>query len=61
MDSSCCFLGISESMDAEISPFGLRSLCIEPGYFRTKLIDAANRALYVNRIEGEIVSRPSTP
>ncbi|EIM80692.1 NAD-P-binding protein [Stereum hirsutum FP-91666 SS1] len=50
--------GISESMDAEISPFGLRSLCIEPGYFRTKLIDAANRAPYVSRIEDyqEIIS-----
>lgn len=39
-------------MDIEISPFGLRSICIEPGYYRTKLIDPNNRAPYVNRIEG---------
>ncbi|EIM80691.1 NAD-P-binding protein [Stereum hirsutum FP-91666 SS1] len=42
---------ISESMDVELSPFGLRSLCIEPGYFRTKAVDPANRAPYVNHIE----------
>ncbi|KAI0651295.1 NAD-P-binding protein [Trametes meyenii] len=43
--------GLSESLDAEITPFGLRSICIEPGYFRTKLISAGNRAPYENRIE----------
>lgn len=58
---SRCFLGISESMDVELSPFGLRSLCIEPGYFRTKAVDPANRAPYVNRIEGETNSCPSVP
>ncbi|OJT06431.1 hypothetical protein TRAPUB_2706 [Trametes pubescens] len=30
-------------MDAEIAPFGLRSICIEPGYFRTKFISEGNR------------------
>ncbi|KAF8918441.1 NAD-P-binding protein [Mucidula mucida] len=43
--------GISETMDMEISPLGLRSINIEPGYFRSKLIDPNNRQLYENRIE----------
>ncbi|KAI0634953.1 NAD-P-binding protein [Trametes polyzona] len=43
--------GLSESMDAEITPFGLRSICIEPGYFRTKFISEGNRVPYVNKIE----------
>lgn len=38
-------------MDMEISPFGLRSVNIEPGYFRSKLIDPNNRQLYENKIE----------
>lgn len=44
--------GISESMNIEVSPFGIHSICIEPGYFRTKAGDPNNRAPYVNRIEG---------
>ncbi|KAI0819476.1 NAD-P-binding protein [Trametes gibbosa] len=43
--------GLSESMDAETAPFGVRSICIEPGYFRTKFISDGNRTLYENRIE----------
>ncbi|PBK59326.1 NAD-P-binding protein [Armillaria solidipes] len=43
--------GISESMDMEVSPFGIRSINIEPGYFRTRFIDPNNRSPYVNRIE----------
>jgi NAD(P)-dependent dehydrogenase (short-subunit alcohol dehydrogenase family) len=37
-------------MDAEIAPFGLRSICLEPGYFRTALITPGHRAPYENRI-----------
>jgi NAD(P)-dependent dehydrogenase (short-subunit alcohol dehydrogenase family) len=36
----------------EIQPFGLRSICIEPGYFRTNLIAPDNRKPYVNKIKG---------
>ncbi|KAL1938830.1 hypothetical protein VTO73DRAFT_11210 [Trametes versicolor] len=43
--------GLSESLDAEIAPFGLRSICIEPGYFRTKFISEGNRVPYDNKIE----------
>ncbi len=43
--------GIAETMDMEISPFGLRSINIEPGYFRSKFIDANNRRPYDNAIE----------
>lgn len=45
--------GLSESLDAEIAPFGLRSICIEPGYFRTKFISEGNRVPYDNKIEGK--------
>lgn len=41
--------GLSETLDIEISPFGLRSICIEPGYFRSQFI--GNRVPYNNRIE----------
>ncbi|KAF9032266.1 NAD-P-binding protein [Hymenopellis radicata] len=43
--------GIAETMDMEISPFGLRSINIEAGYFRSKLIDPNNRRPYENTIE----------
>lgn len=42
--------GIAETMHAEIAPLGLRSLVIEPGYFRTDFLTADNRAPYVSRI-----------
>ncbi|KAG7451856.1 NAD-P-binding protein [Guyanagaster necrorhizus] len=43
--------GISESMDMEVSPLGIRSINIEPGYFQTKIVDPNNRSPYVDRIE----------
>ncbi|KZV99687.1 NAD(P)-binding protein [Exidia glandulosa HHB12029] len=42
--------GLSESLDDEIAPFGVRSICIEPGFFRTELIADGNRAPYESRI-----------
>lgn len=42
--------GISETMDIEVAPLGLRSINIEPGYFRSKLIDPNNRTIYHNTI-----------
>ncbi|KAF8303310.1 NAD(P)-binding protein [Clavulina sp. PMI_390] len=41
---------ISESLHAEISPLGLRSVCLEPGGFRTSFLQAGNRTSYVSRI-----------
>ncbi|TFK39239.1 hypothetical protein BDQ12DRAFT_604317, partial [Crucibulum laeve] len=42
--------GISESLDAEISPLGLRSICIDFGYFRTSFLSADQRSPPVARI-----------
>ncbi|KAJ7140589.1 hypothetical protein C8R43DRAFT_1109532 [Mycena crocata] len=43
--------GISESLHLEIAPLGLRSTCIDLGYFRTTFLDPAHRAPYVPRID----------
>lgn len=45
-------------MDAEIAPLGLRSICIEPGYFRTKFISEGNRVPYRNKIGGKCPQFP---
>ncbi|KDR71144.1 hypothetical protein GALMADRAFT_144209 [Galerina marginata CBS 339.88] len=42
--------GISETLHDEISPLGLRSVCIDPGYFRTAFLQSDQRAPQVSRI-----------
>ncbi|KAJ7465914.1 hypothetical protein FB451DRAFT_1261318 [Mycena latifolia] len=42
--------GISETLHAELAPLGLRSTCIDFGYFRTTFLDPAHRMPYVPRI-----------
>ncbi|CAL1706818.1 unnamed protein product [Somion occarium] len=42
--------GLSESLHEEISPLGLRSICFEPGYFRTRLLTTDNRGPDKTRI-----------
>ena len=44
----CCnlYLGISVGLDEEISPFGLRSIIIEPGYFQTEIASPGKKAEY---------------
>ncbi|KAG8910060.1 hypothetical protein FRC02_007407, partial [Tulasnella sp. 418] len=42
--------GITESLALELEPFGIRALCIEPGYFRTAFLKDGNRGAYVSRI-----------
>ncbi|KAI0039301.1 hypothetical protein FA95DRAFT_1599880, partial [Auriscalpium vulgare] len=42
---------IAETLDRELAPLGLRSVCVEPGYFRTAVFADGNRAPYVSRIE----------
>ncbi|KAF9525424.1 hypothetical protein CPB83DRAFT_943586 [Crepidotus variabilis] len=42
--------GISSSLHAEISPLGLRSVCVELGYFRTALLDGDQRTPAISRI-----------
>ena len=44
-------LGLSESLDQEIQPLGLRCHCIEPGYFRTTNLAADRRRPYIHRID----------
>ncbi|TRM59859.1 hypothetical protein BD626DRAFT_461923 [Schizophyllum amplum] len=43
--------GINESLHAEISPLGLRSVCFDFGYFRTSFLTPDHRSLYESRIE----------
>lgn len=42
--------GIAESLEHEISPLGLRSVYLEPGYFRTSFLNSGNRSAYTSRI-----------
>ncbi|KAI0041215.1 short chain dehydrogenase [Auriscalpium vulgare] len=41
---------LAEALHHEIAPLGLRSVCVEPGYFRTAFLTDGNRAPYVSRI-----------
>jgi NAD(P)-dependent dehydrogenase (short-subunit alcohol dehydrogenase family) len=36
---------MSESLSAEVAPFGIRVVCIEPGYYETALVDTVDSAL----------------
>ncbi|KAF8518540.1 hypothetical protein BU17DRAFT_48584 [Hysterangium stoloniferum] len=42
---------LSETLHMEISPLGLRSICFEPGYFRTAFLTGDHRSPYEPRIE----------
>ncbi|KAJ2921724.1 hypothetical protein H1R20_g15370, partial [Candolleomyces eurysporus] len=42
--------GISETLNDEISPLGLRSVCIDLGYFRTSFLGGTQRGPPVSRI-----------
>jgi NAD(P)-dependent dehydrogenase (short-subunit alcohol dehydrogenase family) len=42
--------GISEALAAELSPFGIQSMVVEPGVFRTDFLDARSIQLPENRI-----------
>ncbi len=42
--------GLNKNLHAEISPLGLRSTCIEPGYFRTNLLTTNNFKPFTSRI-----------
>jgi len=44
------YIGISETLHDEISPLGLRSVCVDFGYFRTSFLEAEQRAPKVSRI-----------
>ncbi|KAF8996335.1 short chain dehydrogenase [Cyathus striatus] len=42
--------GVSETLHDEISPLGLRSVCVDFGYFRTSFLESDQRAPAVSRI-----------
>ncbi|KAK0194698.1 hypothetical protein F5146DRAFT_1135449 [Armillaria mellea] len=43
--------GISETLHVEVSPLGLRSICIDFGYFCTSFLTGDHRKLYVTKID----------
>ncbi|PBK86434.1 NAD(P)-binding protein [Armillaria gallica] len=43
--------GISETLHVEVSPLGLRSICIDFGYFRTSFLTGDHRKPYVAKID----------
>jgi hypothetical protein len=45
-----CDVALSELLDLEVRHLGIRSVCVEPGYFRSNLISAGHRAPYVGGI-----------
>jgi len=48
--------GLSEALEQEVSPFGIKVTIIEPGYFRTNFLESGSLITPVNAIEayGEI-------
>ncbi|KAF7964696.1 hypothetical protein HWV62_9359 [Athelia sp. TMB] len=42
--------GLSEALHAELAPLGLRSVCIEPGAFRTAFLAPGARTAFASRI-----------
>lgn len=43
--------GLSEALNAEVSPLGIHVTAIEPGYFRTDFLDGSSLTLGAGRIE----------
>lgn len=45
------FKGAVETLQLELSPFGIRTLLVEPGFFRTELLNANNTVYIDSKIE----------
>lgn len=43
--------GISEALSAELDPFGIQSMVVEPGVFRTDFLDESSLSMPANRID----------
>lgn len=43
--------GLTEGLDMELAPFGVRACIVEPGYFRTGFLNAGARTAPATRIE----------
>ena len=51
--------GLSESLSAEVAPFGIKVIIVEPGYFRTDFLSADSLRLAENRMDEYALVRES--
>ncbi|KXN91710.1 hypothetical protein AN958_12562 [Leucoagaricus sp. SymC.cos] len=52
--------GLTTTLHDEIAPLGLRAVCVEPGFFRTKLFAPGNKTAWESRIEAyKLVTEPA--
>jgi short-subunit dehydrogenase len=51
--------GFSESMTDELAPFGVKVICIEPGYFRTGFLNSGHVVWAPNRMQEEYKGTPA--
>jgi NAD(P)-dependent dehydrogenase (short-subunit alcohol dehydrogenase family) len=51
--------GLSESLSAEVAPFGVKVTIVEPGYFRTNFLSSGSLRLAKGQVEGYALVRES--